>query len=234
MPKGKSGIKRGGGKASAERKTSGEVGQPKVGGTIEIGSTSLDIQDSAYLEKLEAMSKRNELPARLVDSSLEVPKGQQGPSSARGMDHEKFYEEIDRLYPEPPGEMGKYHVRDLGSRADIEFEYDSFTGEEPSPRYPLGQKSSDRAKAGAVKYAIYRQRGALELAALSRAGDGYGTLEMAQKWGGRLLSDSEKAAATREMEAHIQRVFKSPLSRAGRELNDSMWRREKGGWRRVI
>ena len=157
------------------------------------------------------------------------------PSSITGTREERAqkFEQIEREYPAPPGVMNEYHIEEFSGTAEIHFDNNYLRGEDISIRYPRGTRASEEEKAGAIKYEIYQHRPALELSALSRRG-GFATFEQSQKWGGRLLSDKEKAQVNSEMEAHIRKLFNSPLSRKGRELNESQWTRESGGWRRKV
>ena len=237
MPKPTSGVGRKHGRRSngkAEPSKAEPVKEPKVGGTVEESRASLDVQDPDYMKKLESMARRNELPSSLVDSSLDVPAGKQGPLLAKAADYEKFYEAIDRLYAEPSGELGKYEViESYGGNWEVRFRHPSFMDVEPGGRYPLGSQSSDASKAGMRKYRLLQARPALEQAELTRMQGGFGTSSLYEKYGGRILNDAEKAQATREMEAHIERLFGSPITRQGRELNNQDWRKVKGGWRRA-
>ena len=223
-----SGVGRGHG-----RRSKGKAKPSKVVRTIEESGVSLDVQDADYIKKLESMAARQELPSSLVDSSLEVPSGKRGPLLAKAADYEKFYEAIDRVYGAPSGELGKYEViESYGGNWEVRFRHPSFMDIEPGGRYPLGSKSSESSKSGMRKYMLLKTRPALEQAELTRMHGGFGTLSIYEKYGGRILNDAEKALATREMEAHIERLFGSPITRQGRELNEEDWRKVKGGWRR--
>ena len=176
-----------------------------------IGSSTFQVSDSN--SSIAAMRKNNEIPSKVTDSHS--------------------FEEIDRLYPAPSGIMSEYHINEMGGTASIHFDNNAVRGEDTFIRYPNGRKASPSEKAGAIKYAIYKHRGALELAALCRRG-GFATFDMAEKYGGRLLSNLEKAAVNREMNAHIKKLFGSPISREGQKLNEGHWIKEVGGWRRVL
>ena len=145
----------------------------------------------------------------------------------------KTLEEINRLYPDPPGIMGEYHVTESGSTLAIDFDNNAVMGEGTHINLPSGRHASEAEKAGAIKYAVYSHRAALELAASSRR-QGFATLEMSQKWGGRLLTNTEKKQVNREIEQNIQKLFNTPMSKKGKELNESMWKKEDGGWRRRL
>ena len=110
------------------------------------------------------------------------------------------------------------------------MDYGFLVGEDPrSINLPHGRKAGEAERAGAIKYAIYKHRGALELAATCRA-EGYPTYDMHRKWGGRILSSSEKAQVDREIEAHVQNLFQSPMSKSGKAYNVSEWAQLQGGW----
>ena len=130
----------------------------------------------------------------------------------------------------PPGIMSEYHTEDFGSRIEINFDNNAVKGEDTYVNVSRKATVTERQKA--VINAINKHRPNLELAALSRR-DGFATLEMSQKWSGRLLSEAEKKQVNQEMEQHIKNLFKSPLSEKGRELNEAYWKHEAGGWRRM-
>lgn len=128
--------------------------------------------------------------------------------------------------------MSEYHVEISGGRIDIYFDNNFLRGEDTYINLPNGKKASEAERNGAIKYAIYKHRPQLELSASSRR-DGFATIEMARKWSGRLLSDSEKNQVNADIEQHIKTLFKSPISQKGKELNESYWKKEQGGWRRL-
>ena len=130
-----------------------------------------------------------------------------------------------------PGIMSEYHIEDYGSRININFDNNAIIGEDTYAYVPRKATQEEREKA--IIEAVKKHRPNLELAALSRR-NGFATFEMSQKWGGRLLSDAEKKQADIEMEDYIKQLFNSPLSQKGRELNESYWEHEDGGWRRVL
>ena len=144
----------------------------------------------------------------------------------------KIFEQIDKFYKVPNGAMNEYHVEVSGKHVDIHFDNNYLIGEDTSIELPSGKKASKAEREGAIKYAIYQHRPQLELSASSRR-DGFATIEMAIKWGGRLLSDAEKAQVDEEIEEHIQRLFNSPMSEEGKKLNELYWKKEQGGWRRL-
>lgn len=130
----------------------------------------------------------------------------------------------------PPGIMSEYHTEDFGRRVEIHFDNDFVRGESILVDMPKNTTLPEKRKI--IYQAINQHRPALELAALSRR-EGFATFEMSRKWGGRLLSDAEKKQVNDEMTEHIRQLFKSPLSREGRKLNESFWKKKSGGWRRL-
>ena len=44
------------------------------------------------------------------------------------------------------------------------------------------------------------------------------------------MSSSEKAQVDREIEAHVQNLFQSPMSKSGKAYNVSEWAQLQGGW----
>ena len=180
---------------------------------------TLTISDKSAnsVQDIEAMAKNGEIPRKLEGGREE---------------QKQMLEAIDRLYPDLPGVMGDYNVEDMGRSLEISFNYNMLHGEDVSARLP-GRDVSQAVKDGAVKYAVYNHRGALELAASSRGLNGYPNLEIGQKWGSRLLSDHEKALANQDIYANVQKLFGSPISTEGKRLNEAYWSHENGGWRRA-
>ena len=203
------GIGRGHGKRNG-KKTS----PSPIGGTLELNDTTIN-----SVEELRAMAQKGEVPLAMNAFSREG--------------NEQLFEEFNRLYPDPPGILNDYTVRAEGLRG-VEVTYRHNLAEAESPRYVSfpSRKSSEAAKSGAIKHAIYVTRSRVELA-LSCRMEGYATLEMAQKWGHRILSSAEKAQVDREIEANTQRLLKSPMTKRGREMSERQWRREGEGWRRI-
>ena len=130
----------------------------------------------------------------------------------------------------PPGIMNEYHIEDFGNKIEIHFDNNAVRGEDTYVNVSKKATAAERQKA--VINAINKHRPNLELAALSRR-NGFATLEMSQNWSGRLLSNAEKKQLNQEMEQHIKNLFKSSLSQKGRELNESYWKHEAGGWQRM-
>ena len=131
----------------------------------------------------------------------------------------------------PPGIMCEYHTEDFGRQVEVYFDNNFVRGESILVTLPKKASAAEREKV--INNAINEHRPALELAASSRR-NGFATYDMAEKWGGRLLSDKEKNQVNQEIEQHIKQLFKSPLSQKGRELNESYWKHESGGWRRMM
>ena len=55
---------------------------------------------------------------------------------------------------------------------------------------------------------------------------------MANKWGGRLLSNAEKTQADKEIEAYVRDLFKTPISKKGKQSNAVEWIKTRDGWYR--
>ncbi len=201
------------------RKRGTKEQEPTSGGirTLEPSDVTIRGADEDSLKRLAELAKAGELPAKIEGSQEEQA---------------RIYEEINRLYPSPPGAMGEYKVEDFGRTLDIHMTYGLLAGENPVVRLPRGRKASEAERAGAIKYAIYKHRDALELAAISRQ-HGFPSLDFAEKWGGRILNSSEKAQVDREIEAHVQKLFKSPISKGGKKFNEGEWRQIQGGWVRA-
>ncbi|MBQ6113893.1 MAG: hypothetical protein IJL11_00800 [Synergistaceae bacterium] len=209
---GASGIKRGGGAETPKATASGAQ-------TTEVTSTVLNLSNSDGISQLKEMAKRGEVPQGIEAGSREA--------------NERFYEEFDRLYPNPPGILNDYTVTPQGSRTvDVVFNYNMAEAESPYTVTLPSRNASESARRGAIKHAIYKKRPAVELALSSRS-NGFSNFDMADKWGNRVLNNSEKAQVNREMEANIQRLLGTPMSKRGRELNESFWVKSGEGWTRA-
>ena len=176
MPKGNSGIKRSGDRTGTAAPAPEQT--PAVR-TTELSKAELNASDAKSIEQLRAMASRGEIP-NAIEGSRE--------------DRERIFEEFNRLYPDPPGILNDYRLdTSLGAKqVGIFFNYNMAEAESPQfITYSRRNKTSEAAKAGQIKYEIYKSRPAVELALSSRH-SGFSTFEMAQKWGGRVLNDSEK------------------------------------------
>ena len=216
MPKGNSGIKRNGG--SSRESPKAEASEKR---TLEVSENRIDASSPDAIGELREMASRGEFPEFIESSSRES--------------RERFYEKFDQIYPDPPGILNDYSVKQIGSSSiQVSFKHNLAEAESP-PSIVLPRrvdKVSETVKRGAIKHAIYSQRPAVELALLSRS-DGYASFAIAGKYGKRVLSGAEKAAADREMIEHVEGLLKSSLTREGYRANESEWRSMNGGWRRV-
>ncbi|MBQ3455001.1 MAG: hypothetical protein IJG36_01070 [Synergistaceae bacterium] len=214
MPKGKSGIKRGVGNSRSSKS-----GSSNNDSTIAPNREALIASSPDSMRQLESLAAKGVIPDRIVEGSRE--------------ERERIYEAINRLYPEPPGEMNNYEVIQRDRRhIEVRFRQKLMEAESPPQLTLTHPDMSESARAGLIKHAIYRQRPAVELALLSRS-DGYASFPIASKYGKRVLSSSEKVAADREMISYVEGLLKSPLTREGLQSNQSEWRKMNGGWRRV-
>ena len=217
MPKGKSGIRRGSSNGGTSSK---EASSPTKTETIEALKQPLIVSSPDSMKKLEEMASRGEIPGWLSEGSRE--------------ERERMYEAIDRLYPDPPGELNNYEVIPRGRHnIEVRFRQDLMTAESPSQLNLTRPEMSESARRGMIKQAIYLQRDSAELALASRKG-GFPTFEMSHKYLRRVLSNAEKEQADREIESFIQKMLKSPMSKAGRAANAGMWRKVAGGWERAM
>ena len=232
MPKSHSGIRRGnksgnaGGTAAKAAKTQ-EQEFKKAGGdwvvvNVRKGMT-INASDPDAIEQLRKMAKRNEVPEFVRGSRDDLG---------------RWYEEFDRLYDLPSGDLGQYkvHLRE-GTRRDlvIDFENNFLFGK---PAYP--HLAHDYAKAspaeisGATKFAVYSARGALESGLFFRAG-GWPEYSFKNKYGEmgeRVFSNVEKERISEEMRSFVTRRIRSPLSKVGEDAVNYAWIREKDGWKR--
>ena len=209
MPKGHSGIKRGG---------TGITTPAKDERTIVPNREALVASSPDSVRQLEILASKGVMPDRIVEGSRE--------------ERERIYEAIDRLYPAPPGEMNNYDVIQRDRRhIEVRFRQNMMEAESPPQLTLTRPEMSERARAGLIKQAIYRQRAAVEVA-LSTRKSGFPTYEMADKYGRKILSNSEKAQVDREIGEFVQSMLKTPMSSEGREIDSDMWIRVSGGWER--
>ena len=211
MPKGHSGIKRNG---------DNRQGAVSAVSTIEVSERRIDASNSNAIQELRLMAERGEVPFSV-----------NGTSEAR----ERFYEEFNNLYPDPPGILNDYRLDTRMGANQIGVFYNYNMAEAESPgffTYSRRRNTSEAAKAGQIKYEIYKTRPQVELALSSRS-SGFSNFEMAQKWGGRVLNNFEKAQVDGEMEANIRNLLGTPMSLAGKQLNEGFWVKQGEGWVRA-
>ena len=215
MPKGNSGIKRNGG--SSRESPKAEASEKR---TLEVSENRIDASSPDAIGELREMASHGEVPFSV---------------SGSGEERERFYEEFDRLYPAPPGILNDYRLDTSMGANQIGVFYNYNMAEAESPgffTYSRRRNTSEAARAGQIKYEIYKTRSKVELALSSRS-SGFSNLEMAQKWGGRVLNNSEKAQVNREMESNIRNLLGTPMSQAGKRLNESFWVKSGEGWVRI-
>lgn len=192
------------------------------GKTWEPVDVQINASDPNAIGKLREMAERGEIPSSVIGSRD---------------DRARWFEEFDRLYAEPPGELGKYRTVSNGGRSlDIRFEHNFLTGG-VEPRVSLAnkvEKASSAEISGATKYAIYQHRPILEQALMYRQ-SGWPTIEMRQKYGAmgqRVFSDSEKTRIDSEINSYLFSQLKSPLTKKGEQFASGYWDKVPGGWKR--
>ena len=227
--KGSSGRRTSGGNGATKITKTQEQEFKKAGGdgvivNVQNGMT-VNASDSDAIEKLRDMAARNEIP-QFVHGSRD--------------DLGRWYEEFDRLYDIPSGDLGRYafHLWE-GSRRDIliDFENDGLTGKLAGAKLAHDfSKASQAEISGAVKFAVYVGRDALGTGLVFRAG-GWPDISLRQKYGAvwsRIFSNTEKSRISREMEDYITQRLGSPLTRQEkRAINEDAWRRVDDGWIRI-
>ena len=214
MPKGHSGINRGGGSTGTAAPAPEQTSAVR---TFETSEAIIEIADANSIQQLRELASRGEVPSAVYTGNFE--------------EREKFFEEFDHLYPTPPGILNDYRIqRDSKRSAYIYFNHDMAYAESPG-LVSLHEKFSESAKNGVIKYEIYRRRAAVERTLYSRMG-GYSSYDLADKYGSRIISAAEKAQADKEMIAYVEKMLASPMSKRGLEGNQGDWTKVAGGWRR--
>lgn len=218
MPKGNSGIKRGGGSTGT---TAPALEQTSAVRTMEVNETTiLNAGSPNAIQQLRDMASRGEIPA-FIDGT--------------GADKERIYEEINRLYPDPPGILNDYHLdTSLGpNQVGIFFNYNMAEAESPQfVTYSRRRNTSEAAKAGQIKQEIYRMRPNVEYALSSRLG-GFSSYDLAEKYGGRVVSKAERDEANRAIISRVEKLLSSPMTKRGQKMNETDWVERDGGYFRI-
>ena len=184
----------------------------------ELRDKTYNVDSPEFINNLREMASRGEFPAFIDASSRES--------------RERFYEEFNRLYPEPPGILNDYRIEtDLrGRSAQVYFNYNLAEAESPGHiRFLRGANTTEEVKAGQIKHAIYVQRSAVEFALSSRMGE-FPSYDLAKKYGGRVLSKLERDEADRAIYQHVEGLLKSPMTARGKWLNAEEWLERDGGY----
>lgn len=193
------------------------------GKTTETVDVYVNASEPNAIEQLREMAARGEVPLAVRGNTKE--------------DLAHWYEEFDRLYDNPPGELGKYKTKPI-TRREIQIDHENtyLTGKQPPAKTAHDvSKASPEEISGAIKYAIYQRRPALEQGFAFRA-SGWPSLEMGQKYGypgTRVFSNAEKVRIEQEIKSHIEGLVKSPISKGGQVYLDGGWKRVGDGWKRV-
>ena len=206
-------------------------GKTNKGNTTATGTKSYDIIDvTLNADDPKAIDQIRNLAGR-----GEIPDSIKGSADAR----EKVYEEIAKLYGDPPGVLNEYDVKPLnqsGTIINILFTNNEshIVGIYPQPvKYLKRGEASELSKQGQRTYEILKMRDAAIRASVYRGGDGWPNLEFQRKWGGRVLSNSEKAQADKEIRSYVERIFKSSLTAQDIKSMNIYWTRVDGGWIRT-
>ncbi len=179
----------------------------------------MNVDDPDSIQKLREMANKGEFPEFIDATSREA--------------RERFYEEFNKLYPDPPGILNDYRVEPNGrSSAFVYFNYNLAEAESPGNVSFPSRHSSEAVKQGAIKHAIYKQRSAVEYALSSRLG-GFSSYDLAQKYGGRVVSKAERAQADKKIISQVERLLGSPMTRRGLQMNATDWKEQDGGYFRI-
>ena len=219
-----SGVGRGHGRRSKGKAEPSKAEPVKAGGTrqaIEMIDETFNASAPGAFERLREMAQRGEAPYNVIGSND---------------DRARFFEEFDRLYDTPPGELANYKVTQQGSRTlFLEPEYEYFKGGRGEVYVHLPHKyaqASEAEKSGAIKHAIFTRRWTVEDGVYHRAG-GYPSYEMKWKYGAGPFSDAKKAQIDKEIKDFMEgQIFKSPLTQEGQRRAENYWERRQDGWYR--
>lgn len=217
MPKGSSGIKRGGDGTGTAAPAPEQTSAVR---TMELNSTFLDASKTDSIQQLREMASRGEVPYVI-----------EGAGSAR----EKLFEEFNRLYPDPPGILNDYRLDTRLGANQIGIFFNHNMAEAESPQYVTwarGRRMSEEGKAGQIKYEIYRVRPAVEYALSSRMG-GFSNFDLARKYGGRIVSKTERDEADRAIISQVEKLLGSPMTKRGLRMNETDWAERDGGYFRI-
>ena len=178
--------------------------------------TRLNVDNPDSIQQLREMAQRGEYPEFIGGTTRE---GQ-----------ERFYEEFDRLYPDPPGILNDYRVEPLGLRGlRVNFNYSLAEAESPGVINLPSKNSGEAVRRGLIKYAIYKTRPRVEYALGCRRG-GFSDYQLAHEYGGRVVSTAERDLVNAIMTMQVSSEIGSPLSRQGRAGIEGAWKPKNGGW----
>ena len=178
--------------------------------------TKLNVDNPDSVQRLREMAQRGEYPEFIEGTTREG--------------RERFYEEFDRLYPDPPGILNDYRVEPFSRRAiQVYFNYHMAEAESPGIVNLPSSTISEAVRRGVIKHALYVQRPAVENALLTRYG-GYSSYDIANRYGKRVLSTVERTQADREMLSQVEQLMGSPVSNRGQISNANSWLSRDGGW----
>ena len=182
------------------------------------------VYNDAWLQKVNPSEEEK----RVID-------GMRADPTPYGADKERIYEEINRLYPDPPGILNDYHLdTSLGpNQVGIFFNYNMAEAESPQfVTYSRRRNTSEAAKAGQIKQEIYRMRPNVEYALSSRLG-GFSSYDLAEKYGGRVVSKAERDEANRAIISRVEKLLSSPMTKRGQKMNETDWVERDGGYFRI-
>lgn len=178
--------------------------------------TRLNVDNPDSIQQLREMAQRGEYPEFITSMTREG--------------RERFYEEFDKLYPDPPGILNDYRVEPLGLRGlRVIFNYSLAEAESPGVINLPDKNSGEAVRRGLIKYAIYQTRPRVEYALGCRRG-GFSDYQLAHEYGGRVVSTAERDLVNAIMTMQVSAEIGSPLSRQGRAGIEGAWKPKNGGW----
>ena len=210
---------------------SGGVKDKKKQSSTPSGVVSYDVNDNVTInagdpnsiEQLRSMQKRGELPIEILGGTRD--------------ERERVFEEFARIYGEPPGILNEYTLTPRNETFPYILQINFTTDKAVIQGIAVKDielvkrgKDSELSRRGQINYAILKARRAAEGAASFRGFEGFPNIDIANKWGGRILSTAEKAQANQEIYAFLEKQFKSPVSKSGRSYVDDAWMRLGDGW----
>ena len=181
----------------------------------------LNADNPNAIEELRAMAERGETPVKITGHKE---------------NRERIYEEMDKLYAAPVGALSEYTIRPL-TPSPVEYklrvDFDNFARAMPSRVDVPRRTTSEAAKRGAIKHAIYNYRPFAEQMYMFREGKGsyWDDKGGSDAWRDRIFSSKERNETIQDMLRGIERTFGTPATEQGKKYIESGWTKVGDGWK---